>query len=81
MNFRLDCGDASFQNRCQLNCDPFTEESLQNSDNVDAGSWVPTAEWVQCLKSKLPLQTVMRLLQVLVPQIEKICGKRFVFPL
>lgn len=24
-------------------------------------------------KSKLPLQTIMRLLQVLVPQVEKIC--------
>ncbi|GAB6030879.1 cell wall bioproteinsis protein [Chamberlinius hualienensis] len=35
--------------------------------------WVPTAEWVQSWKIKLPLQTIMRLLQVLVPQVEKIC--------
>ncbi|XP_014282156.1 protein HID1 isoform X1 [Halyomorpha halys] len=37
------------------------------------GQWVPTSEWVNSWKSKLPLQTIMRLLQVLVPQVEKIC--------
>ncbi|XP_054290321.1 protein HID1 isoform X2 [Macrosteles quadrilineatus] len=37
------------------------------------GQWVPTSEWVASWKSKLPLQTIMRLLQVLVPQVEKIC--------
>ncbi|XP_023012115.1 protein HID1 [Leptinotarsa decemlineata] len=37
------------------------------------GQWVPTGEWVHSWKSKLPLQTIMRLLQVLVPQVEKIC--------
>ncbi|KAK5914012.1 hypothetical protein CgunFtcFv8_008481 [Champsocephalus gunnari] len=36
-------------------------------------SWAPTPEWVLSWKSKLPLQTIMRLLQVLVPQVEKIC--------
>eukprot|EP00095_Tigriopus_kingsejongensis_P004328 maker-scaffold551_size138509-snap-gene-0.20 protein:Tk04328 transcript:maker-scaffold551_size138509-snap-gene-0.20-mRNA-1 annotation:"hypothetical protein L798_12013" len=36
-------------------------------------SWVPTQDWVAAWKSKLPLQTIMRLLQVLVPQVEKIC--------
>ncbi|KAG7263416.1 hypothetical protein CRUP_037779 [Coryphaenoides rupestris] len=35
--------------------------------------WVPTPEWVLSWKCKLPLQTIMRLLQVLVPQVEKIC--------
>ncbi|XP_011494893.1 PREDICTED: protein HID1 isoform X2 [Ceratosolen solmsi marchali] len=35
--------------------------------------WIPSAEWVYQWKSKLPLQTIMRLLQVLVPQVEKIC--------
>jgi hypothetical protein len=35
--------------------------------------WVPTQDWVASWKSKLPLQTIMRLLQVLVPQVEKIC--------
>ncbi|KDR13834.1 protein HID1 isoform X2 [Zootermopsis nevadensis] len=37
------------------------------------GLWVPTSEWVGSWKTKLPLQTIMRLLQVLVPQVEKIC--------
>ncbi|KAL4612904.1 protein HID1 [Arapaima gigas] len=38
-----------------------------------ATSWTPMPEWVLSWKSKLPLQTIMRLLQVLVPQVEKIC--------
>ena len=35
--------------------------------------WVASPEWVQSWKQKLPLQTIMRMLQVLVPQVEKIC--------
>ncbi|XP_061613141.1 protein HID1-like isoform X3 [Phyllopteryx taeniolatus] len=35
--------------------------------------WTATPDWVLSWKSKLPLQTIMRLLQVLVPQVEKIC--------
>lgn len=35
--------------------------------------WTPTTAWVLSWKAKLPLQTIMRLLQVLVPQVEKIC--------
>ncbi|XP_055529474.1 protein HID1 [Wyeomyia smithii] len=35
--------------------------------------WQPSPDWVQSWRSKLPLQTIMRLLQVLVPQVEKIC--------
>jgi hypothetical protein len=35
--------------------------------------WIPSSEWISTWKSKLPLQTIMRLLQVLVPQVEKIC--------
>uniref|UniRef100_A0A1L8DB55 Protein HID1 n=1 Tax=Nyssomyia neivai TaxID=330878 RepID=A0A1L8DB55_9DIPT len=35
--------------------------------------WTPTPEWVASWRAKLPLQTIMRLLQVLVPQVEKIC--------
>lgn len=43
-------------------------------ENVETvQSWIPTPEWVQSWKQKLPLQTIMRLLQVLVPQVEKIC--------
>ena len=39
----------------------------------EQSEWRPTPEWVISWKQKLPLQTIMRLLQVLVPQVEKIC--------
>ncbi|XP_030375180.1 protein HID1 [Scaptodrosophila lebanonensis] len=42
-------------------------------DISEADRWTPTPEWVVSWRSKLPLQTIMRLLQVLVPQVEKIC--------
>ena len=35
--------------------------------------WQPQSEWVTSWKQKLPLQTIMRMLQVLVPQVEKMC--------
>ncbi|XP_003961150.1 protein HID1b isoform X2 [Takifugu rubripes] len=35
--------------------------------------WSANPDWVTSWKVKLPLQTIMRLLQVLVPQVEKIC--------
>ncbi|XP_070707905.1 protein HID1b [Pempheris klunzingeri] len=35
--------------------------------------WSANPDWVLSWKAKLPLQTIMRLLQVLVPQVEKIC--------
>ncbi|XP_045448270.1 protein HID1 [Melitaea cinxia] len=38
-----------------------------------AGDWRPSGEWVASWRARLPLQTIMRLLQVLVPQVEKIC--------
>lgn len=41
-------------------------------------AWNPSVEWVATWKSKLPLQTIMRLLQVLVPQVEKICIDKYV---
>ncbi|KHN83150.1 Protein HID1 [Toxocara canis] len=47
----------------------WTGESAETSEE----SWVATSEWVESWKNKLPLQTIMRLLQVLVPQVEKIC--------
>lgn len=47
----------------------------KKATNTEASSdeWKPTPEWIESWKSKLPLQTIMRLLQVLVPQVEKIC--------
>uniref|UniRef100_A0A672QKP5 Protein HID1-like n=1 Tax=Sinocyclocheilus grahami TaxID=75366 RepID=A0A672QKP5_SINGR len=48
-------------------CDGSPKHVSSSSD------WAPTPDWVLSWKSKLPLQTIMRLLQVLVPQVEKIC--------
>ncbi|CAF1549123.1 unnamed protein product [Rotaria sordida] len=42
----------------------------------DSSIWSPTSAWIQSWKGKLPLQTILRLLQVLVPQVEKICMDR-----
>ncbi|XP_051273457.1 protein HID1b isoform X1 [Dicentrarchus labrax] len=38
-----------------------------------SAAWSANSDWVSSWKAKLPLQTIMRLLQVLVPQVEKIC--------
>lgn len=49
-------------------------KSIGRSVSVtSSGPFVATPEWVQSWKQKLPLQTIMRMLQVLVPQVEKIC--------
>ncbi|XP_044527581.1 protein HID1 [Gracilinanus agilis] len=48
-------------------------EQQQSPTASAGGQWSPTPDWVLSWKSKLPLQTIMRLLQVLVPQVEKIC--------
>jgi hypothetical protein len=39
----------------------------------EAPQWEATSNWASSWKNRLPLQTIMRLLQVLVPQVEKIC--------
>ncbi|VDD75604.1 unnamed protein product [Mesocestoides corti] len=41
--------------------------------SISPAPWRPTSRWASSWHAKLPLQTVMRLLQVLVPQVEKIC--------
>ncbi|CAK9300523.1 unnamed protein product [Gordionus sp. m RMFG-2023] len=35
--------------------------------------WKPNSAWASTIKQKMPLQTILRLLQVLIPQIERIC--------
>jgi len=45
----------------------------KNNDGDNDNNWKATKEWVESWKSKLPLQTIMRMLQVLVPQVEKMC--------
>lgn len=50
------------------------ETNLNTKENKeDSENWTPTTEWVELWKKKLPLQTIMRVLQILVPQVEKIC--------
>lgn len=47
---------------------------VKRTESLSEGAnWAPTPEWVESWKNKLPLQTVMRMLQVLVPQVEKMC--------
>ncbi|XP_026285011.1 protein HID1 isoform X2 [Frankliniella occidentalis] len=50
-----------------------TDAAVPGENGEGSPQWVPTAEWVRSWKSKLPLQNIMRLLQILVPQVEKIC--------
>ena len=42
---------------------------------VATPNFKPTPEWVRSWKQKLPLHTVIRVLQVLVPQVEKLCAE------
>ncbi|XP_062304961.1 protein HID1 isoform X2 [Osmerus eperlanus] len=57
--------------------DVFYTEAEMERRRVSSAStvsyWAATPDWVLSWKCKLPLQTIMRLLQVLVPQVEKIC--------
>lgn len=48
-----------------------------SSVNRPQAPWHPTPEWVLSWQKKLPLQTIMRMLQVLVPQVEKICIDKY----
>ncbi|XP_062330143.1 protein HID1-like isoform X2 [Osmerus eperlanus] len=50
-----------------------TPRSRMSSVSSSTTYWSPSPDWVLSWKTKLPLQTIMRLLQVLVPQVEKIC--------
>ncbi|XP_034083320.1 protein HID1b isoform X1 [Gymnodraco acuticeps] len=47
--------------------------SRLSSASSSSAAWSANTDWVLSWKAKLPLQTIMRLLQVLVPQVEKIC--------
>ncbi|XP_023672323.1 protein HID1-like isoform X2 [Paramormyrops kingsleyae] len=69
-------GSDTESNLAQDNEDVFYSdtEMEQNLPAVTSTcSWTPTPDWVLSWKSQLPLQTILRLLQVLVPQVEKIC--------
>ncbi|XP_048846913.1 protein HID1-like isoform X2 [Brienomyrus brachyistius] len=69
-------GSDTESNLAQDNEDVFysdTEMEQKLPAMTSTCSWTPTPDWVLSWKSQLPLQTVLRLLQVLVPQVEKIC--------
>lgn len=50
----------------------------QTPTSSSSSVWRPSPEWVSAWRAKLPLQTIMRLLQVLVPQVEKICIDKYI---
>lgn len=50
-----------------------TKQTDVDCDVSEAPQWEATSNWAYSWKNRLPLQTIMRLLQVLVPQVEKIC--------
>eukprot|EP00127_Corallochytrium_limacisporum_P002610 Clim_evm46s134 gene=Clim_evmTU46s134 len=58
--------------------DPITPSNINEADIDEKGlqEWVPTKEWLQSWKSKLPLHTIARLLQVLVPQVDKLINEK-----
>ncbi|RWS25953.1 protein HID1-like isoform X1 [Leptotrombidium deliense] len=54
----------------------YNEKHLSRQSSTSSTTstpWQPTSEWVMSWKQKLPLQAIMRMLQVLVPQVEKMC--------
>lgn len=55
-----------------------TDDANSSSAPRPSVSWHPSSEWVLSWQKKLPLQTIMRMLQVLVPQVEKICIDKYV---
>ncbi|CAH8542092.1 unnamed protein product [Schistosoma turkestanicum] len=69
----ITCKESYAISSCKSDSVNNDNDKLQNLDGVISPTWQPTAEWVRSWKSKMPFQTIMRLLQVLVPQVEKIC--------
>ncbi|KAI1288466.1 Protein HID1 [Halotydeus destructor] len=49
------------------------QSSTSSTVSTRSTPWQATPDWVVSWKQKLPLQTIMRMLQVLVPQVEKMC--------
>ena len=41
-----------------------SRQSSTSSNKSRSGPWVPNSEWINSWKQKLPLQTIMRMLQV-----------------
>ncbi|CAF4483003.1 unnamed protein product, partial [Didymodactylos carnosus] len=68
--------DAKTDNRALNHSRPSSPLSIVSPEGSINVEWTATSEWAHSWKQKLPLQTIMRLLQVLVPQVEKICMDR-----
>jgi len=60
-------------NQRKMNRANSSASSVISAASSVSAVWTPTPDWVSSWKQKLPLQTIMRMLQVLVPQVEKIC--------
>lgn len=43
-----------------------------SSGEMTAGKWRPTSDWLRQWKQTLPMQTVLRMIEVLVPQVEQL---------
>lgn len=62
---------------------PMTPQSAEDAPAVVQpvvahGKFVPTEAWLQAVKAELPLNTIMRLLKHLVPQIEEMSAKHVI---
>jgi hypothetical protein len=53
-----------------------TDTSKEDTATQGTGRFVPTDEWVRELKSTLPLETITRLLQHLVPVVDELCARK-----
>jgi hypothetical protein len=53
-----------------------TETSKEESAAQGTGRFIPTEEWVRELKATLPLETITRLLQHLVPVVDELCARK-----
>jgi hypothetical protein len=65
--------ESSSSNSTQSKQNNISTNSTNSISSTTKTTWTPNTDWLLGWKSKLPLQTIMRLLQVLVPQVEKIC--------
>ncbi|XP_032431033.1 protein HID1b isoform X1 [Xiphophorus hellerii] len=69
-------GASDTESNSERDHEVFTRSQTSRSRMSSVSStvaWTANSDWMLSWKSRLPLQTIMRLLQVLVPQVEKIC--------
>eukprot|EP00055_Hartaetosiga_balthica_P008575 m.32387 g.32387 ORF g.32387 m.32387 type:complete len:816 (-) comp6381_c0_seq1:2700-5147(-) len=55
---------------------PVRMDTSEHPNVPSSSTFVPTQEWFDTWFSNLPLKTIIRLLKVLVPQVEDLCVKR-----